>query len=228
MSAWTSPEGIGLFVAGVLTLIVFSYLAGDNPAYRVTQHLFVGLTAGYVFVVAYHHVLLPKVVLPVRGAVEQGSAPPFMVVLAALFGVLMLLRLARPTSWLATFPIGLVVGAGAALALIGAIAGTLIPQSLATADTLWRVDASVGDLIGQWVIVVGVIAVLTSFSVFGFSAARDSTGPVVVALRRSGRWLLMLSLGALFASVAASRFALLADRVSFLAGDWLLVISGGL
>lgn len=39
---------IGWVVAAALTLMVFSYLLGNNPLYRLAQHLFVGVSIGYV------------------------------------------------------------------------------------------------------------------------------------------------------------------------------------
>lgn len=50
-------------VAGVvslaLTLMVLSYLLGDNPLYRLAVHILVGTTAGYITVVAFESVILP-------------------------------------------------------------------------------------------------------------------------------------------------------------------------
>ena len=37
----------GLVVGAVLTLLIFSYLLGDNPLYRLTLHIFVGALVGY-------------------------------------------------------------------------------------------------------------------------------------------------------------------------------------
>ena len=48
-------------VAIVLTLMVLSRIAGDNPLFRIAQYLFVGVSLGLAFVVAYHQVLVPAV-----------------------------------------------------------------------------------------------------------------------------------------------------------------------
>jgi hypothetical protein len=39
-------------VAAVLTLMVLSRIAGDNPLFRIAQYLFVGVSLGLAFVVA--------------------------------------------------------------------------------------------------------------------------------------------------------------------------------
>ena len=54
----------GALVAIVLTLCVFSYLLGDNFLYRLAEYLFVGVAIGYAVVVAFHNILVPKLVIP--------------------------------------------------------------------------------------------------------------------------------------------------------------------
>ena len=55
---------IQVWVAFVLTLMGFSFVLGDNPLYRLAEHLFVGTAAGYAVVVAYHSILRPRLFLP--------------------------------------------------------------------------------------------------------------------------------------------------------------------
>ena len=62
-------EGLGVSVAAILTLMVYSYLLGDNFLYRMAEHLFVGVAVAYAVVIAYHSVLVPKV------SVAVGSQP---------------------------------------------------------------------------------------------------------------------------------------------------------
>ena len=54
-----NPEQVGLWAGLILSLMVFSYLLGDNILYRVAIYVFVGLAAGYVAVVTVESVLLP-------------------------------------------------------------------------------------------------------------------------------------------------------------------------
>ena len=48
----------------LLTLMILSYLVGDNPAFRVAVYIFVGVSAGYAAAVAWWQVIYPKVLLP--------------------------------------------------------------------------------------------------------------------------------------------------------------------
>lgn len=46
-------------VSFLLTLMVLSYLIGDNPAFRVAVYIFIGVAAGYAAAVVWHQVLDP-------------------------------------------------------------------------------------------------------------------------------------------------------------------------
>jgi hypothetical protein len=59
-----SIDFLAAIVAFLLTVMIFSYLVGDNPAFRIAVYIFVGVTAGYVAAVAWWQVLLPDLILP--------------------------------------------------------------------------------------------------------------------------------------------------------------------
>ena len=52
-----SLETIGLITGTGLTLLVFSYVLGDNPLYRLALHLFIGALVGYSFGIAFRFVV---------------------------------------------------------------------------------------------------------------------------------------------------------------------------
>ncbi len=82
----------------LLTLMILSYLIGDNPAFRVAVYIFVGVSAGYVAAVAWWQVLYPKPPGPL------GSRPALSSVccrwFALVLGVLLLMKLSPRTAWL--------------------------------------------------------------------------------------------------------------------------------
>ena len=94
-------ETIGTLVGIVLTLLVFSYLLGDNALYRLAEHLFVGVAVGYAVVIAFHNVLAPKLLTPLVGAIEEGNwGQTSLLLLALAFGLLLLLKPVKSLSWL--------------------------------------------------------------------------------------------------------------------------------
>jgi len=153
-SSFLSPETVGVSLAAILTLIVFSYLWRDNAAYRLAEHVFVGTTIGYVFVMAYHQVLYPKLVGP---GLAGGWSDPRIAV-PAFLGLSLLLRRVGPLRWLGNWGVAFVIGAGSALALAGAVAGTLLPQAQAAAVPLRPgVGGDWAAVVGNAVLVVGVL-----------------------------------------------------------------------
>ena len=54
----------GVWVAALLTLFVFSFLYKDNPLYKLAEHLFVGVSAGYYIVLNFWTVVVPNLYDP--------------------------------------------------------------------------------------------------------------------------------------------------------------------
>ncbi|MRR30927.1 hypothetical protein EG834_11520, partial [bacterium] len=60
------------FAGFILTLFVLSYIFGDNPLARIAMYLLIGVSAGYLLVVVFHKVLIPRLFTPlVSGTVWQ-------------------------------------------------------------------------------------------------------------------------------------------------------------
>jgi len=53
-------------VGFLLTVMVLSYLIGDNFFFRLAVHIFIGLTTGYVAVLIIRHVFWPLLILPIQ------------------------------------------------------------------------------------------------------------------------------------------------------------------
>lgn len=206
---------IGGAIALVLTLLVFSRLLGDNPAFRVVQYLFVGTSLGYAFVVMYHQVLRPGAI----GLAASLNDPARLTLLLTpwILGLLLLTRLARrqSISWLANIPLALLFGVGTALAVGGALVGTLVPQLLDTARPL---GSEPQELIGGVLLLFGVILTLCAFY---FTVPRETAGGRLVAAgARMGRWLLMVAFGFFFAGALLTYLTALNGRLEFIIG-WL-------
>ena len=61
-------------VAGILgfifTLLIFSYLIGDNPLFRVAIYIFIGVSSGYIAAVALWQVIIPRLLYPLYFAIS--------------------------------------------------------------------------------------------------------------------------------------------------------------
>ena len=186
--------------AALLTLAIYSFLAGDNPVYRIAEHILVGLTIGYTLVVTVKSVIIPQAVLPMAVGDPAAAAP-------LVLGILVLLRLARRWNAWSRIPLALVVGAGAGVAIPAMLQARVLKQMSAT--------VSGADNFNGWIILAGVVMTL---SYFVFSRRQEGAWGIA---SRAGRYFMMVFFGATFAYTVMSRVALLIGRLEFLMGDWL-------
>ncbi|HRW78849.1 MAG TPA: hypothetical protein P5207_09295 [Candidatus Sabulitectum sp.] len=48
-----SIETIGIWVAAIFTIGIYSFLYKENPLYRLAEHLVVGISTGYLITISY-------------------------------------------------------------------------------------------------------------------------------------------------------------------------------
>ena len=197
---------IGLIIGLLLTLFIYSYLIGDNPLYRISVHLLVGVSAAYAVVVIVRQLLLPIW----RQVQADPTSPDSVIWLVPILFVLMLLARRLPSvSWLGNTTLALLVGVGAAVSLIGSLTGTLWPQIVNVTPS--------SPLQG---IVVAILTVCTLLA-FQFTALRPRSGEVWQpafwqrGITAVGRIVLTVTFGALFATLVSTGLVLLAERLSF-------------
>ncbi len=206
----------------ILSLLIFSYLFGDNPLFRLASYLFVGVTSGYVAVVILYQVLLPRLVYPLLGGEFQERS---ITLVPLLLGALLLTKISRRFSSLGNVPMAYLVGVGAAVVIGGAVLGTILPQVQATLDVFdFQTGAAmaskpVAQLIEGSIVVVGTVATLVYFH---FGAALQPNRQtrrhrLVEWLAAIGQVFIAITLGALFTGVYAAALTALIDRLEYFA-----------
>jgi hypothetical protein len=203
----TSAEIIQIWVAAFFTLAIFSFLYKDNPFYRLAEHIFAGLSAGYYIGLIWESVIIQQLWEPMR-------AGSWWLVIPGILGVLMFARLWPRISWVSRIALAFVMGNTAGIFLITQLHGIVLPQMQSTMLALGGTDGFSSALLAI-VIVVGVISTLIFFY---FS--KEHTG-VLGVTARVGIWFIMVSFGAHFGYTVMARISLLIGRVYFLADQWL-------
>jgi len=216
-------QPIGIWIAAILTIMVYSYLLGDNPLYRLAEHLLVGSTIAYAVVVAVHSVLIPRLFL----RLSEGQ---WLYLIPLVLGVLLLTKFKPAWASLGNLPMSILFGIGAALALSGALFGTIAPQVQGTILSLNPADYPTTGWLGvvnALIIAIGTICTLLYFK-FSVSKTdrqeREYQGGALRPWAKIGRWTLMIAFGTIFASLVMSRASLFIGRMQFLLSDWLHVI----
>ena len=210
---------IGLALGFLLTILVFSYLLGDNPFFRLAVHIFIGVSAAYVALVTINNVLIPRLILPLI----DGSRGEMILSILLFVPSLFLFFKVTPLRKLGNWSVAILVGIGAAAAVGGAITGTLFPQILGSINS---VDPSTFAVSGnKWLqIINGIIVVLgtlTTLIYFHFGTQdvpgrTDKRLPFIENISQIGKVFLSITFGALYAGVFLTALAALVERLSFL------------
>jgi hypothetical protein len=233
-------ELAGLIASFVLTLMVFSYLLGENPLsrplYRTALHVFIGAAAGYALAVVAQTVLWPRLGRPLLTG--EFLDPPFYPVAPLLLGLALLLKVFQSgLGRLGNLPAAFVVGAGAAVAVGGAVTGTLLPQVAAGAAAgayplgdlgglLADPGAQLERLVSAAVFFIGTLATLLYFfylapgaqalGAAGPGATAPARHPIMAGVAIVGQFFINVAYGTLYAGAVAASLALLTERMAFL------------
>ncbi|MFZ4815967.1 MAG: hypothetical protein ACOYL5_15630 [Phototrophicaceae bacterium] len=200
---------VSVWVAFGLTLFVYSYLIGDSFLYRWAVYIFAGLSAGFVAVVIWDSALLPWLD-QIQGRGGLGwyiiGALPFIMALSLLLPPIPIVGILRRLT------LAFLIGVGAAVTVVGAVSGTLIPISVS-------VGRSVNDGWLRGIIsIVGVVATLVYFQ---YSARRLPTGetrrPLLVrGLSNIGGIVLAITFGTIYAAAIGTAITVFSERAGFI------------
>ena len=227
---FSMPRTIGIWVAGLLTLFIFSFLHRDNTLYKLAEAIVIGSSAAYVMVAGFWSTIIGNLFAKLTPNLVRAWAQPglgqnekmeWIYIFPLILGVLLLWRLAPKGAWISRWPIAFFIGATAGFRLIGYLGPDFVGQIGSTIFPLYVASESGFDFwgtLGALTIFFGVLACLVYFF---FSI--EHTG-VVGKTARLGIWLLMITFGAGFGYTVMGRIALLSERLQFIFDDWLWLI----
>ena len=223
---------IGLWVAALFTLATLSFVWRDNPIYKFTEAVIVGVSAAYWMTNALWATLVPQLVEPLFPATTKALFMPgaegvhaklwFVTLVPAALAIMLLLRLSPRGNRFATWPLAFVIGTTAGMKLLSHVQADFLAILSGSVLPLYATDPSGGfdwgTSLGNLVLIAGLLSVLTYF--FFSVEHRGAVGKVA----RLGVWFLMVSFGAAFAFTVMGRIALLSERFEFLFDQWLWLI----
>ncbi len=206
-------------IAFLLTLFTFSYLIGDSFLFRIAVYIFVGVSAGYVAAVAFRQVIWPDLIFPFLSGFSGKTA---LLIIPLLLSALLLTKVSPQLTQLGMPAMALLVGVSAAVAVGGAVTGTLFPQIEATINMFdVRSAASAAQLAGMLFNGTWILAgVTTTLVYFHFGARTTHDGSVrrfglIELIAFVGSMFLAIALGVLFAGVYSAALTALIDRFHF-------------
>jgi hypothetical protein len=222
---------LGFWGSLLMTLIIFSGIAGDHALARIGQHLLVGASIGYMGVLAIQHVLRPRLIAPL---LANPTGEPLrwvplilglLLIIAGLDRTLRAPQTTAPPLWrralhsIGRLPVALLLAVGLSAGLFGALQGTLLPQFWRAAQTAFDPTVSIP------IFLAGVLTLLITTATLLYlyvDPARylAEQPPYIKQLLNGWLWLgqraLWLAAGIIFARLMASRLSLLIARIDYL------------
>jgi hypothetical protein len=210
--------GIGF----VLALLAFSYLLGDNALYRIAVSIFVGATAAFLLITVITEVLVPWLQPIIEGNTNPGDFAfrmfPFLV------GFLLLLKSSKRLAPWGNAALGFVLGVGSAVAMLGAVGGTLIPQASAAGRVSLIPGANMLDWFNGLLMTVGTICTLLYFQ---YLARRKPDGTIERPLPLKiaagiGRGFVVVTLATIYATAIVGSLSVFVAQID----TWRVLAAG--
>ncbi len=234
-----------------LTLAILSFLYEDNPLYKFSEHLYVGISAGYWMAQGFWSTIVGNLIPRVSENLSAffkvpyipgewyriGNVPVFysnwFFYIPIIFGILLLMRLSSKVGWLSRWALAFIVGTTAGLKFVRELRSDFIEQISSTFLPFLINWHGFGPFFshfslsaeGQFIAMLSnwiiLLGVLSGLVYFFFS--KEHTG-AFGRVSRVGIWILMLTFGASFGYSVMGRVTLLVGRISFLFQDWLNIV----
>jgi hypothetical protein len=205
-------------LAALITLAIFSFLYRDNPAYKMAEHIAVGLSVGFLVVTYYYNVFKPKV----WDTILHGQYD-YLIPLA--LGLILFTRFIPRYGWLSRLSIAFYIGGFSGLSIPATLEGQVLQQMAATTRPL-IVMSSANHAAAFWPSLAAIfllVATLACLVFFFFSVEhRGAVGRVAYF----GRLCLMAGFGASFGYTVMARVSLLIGRIQFLTRDFVEALRG--
>lgn len=131
MNYWA--ENWSAWVGAFLVIAIYTYLWKDNPLYRITMQVFIGVNVGYQVVIQWRDILYPQWWIPMiegfRALFMGGSGSPWgaLWAVAGLLGLFWYFQMSRKLMWLSRIVMGVMIGITAGVTIKSQL-GTNLPQ----------------------------------------------------------------------------------------------------
>jgi len=190
---------IGVWIAALSILAIYSFLVKENRVYRLFEHLYVGLGAGHAIAMGWHNIRTMGVNPVVQGRYE-------MLIPLAL-GLLLYTRFTRKLHHLSRIPLAVTIGIGAGMALRGLPSAQILAQMRATMLPL--------NTINNILLAAAVCCVLAFF----FFTVRQ--GPIMRGVSTVGKWTMMITFGVTIATAVFQHTSFVITTFNTILGRWL-------
>ena len=189
---------LGMLVASLLCIMLYSMLYGDNPVSRTGEAVYTGILAAYTLIVNLTFFWD-------KGVTQIAKPGGLGYIIPVVLGFMIYARLYRPVRWLYKYPMAIIMGAMLGVAMRTTVFSQIIDQFLGNLPPIAPIiGVPAGTAINNIIIIVGSLCALVFF-VF----STEFKGPTRY-VHRIGRLFLLAAFGATYGNTTSYRYELMA------------------
>jgi len=232
-------EIFGAWVAAFLTLAIFSFLYKDNPFYKIAEHAYIGISAGYWLSIGFWTIIQPNLlgrlwpskeyselspwyglynlfnsILPSifpEGGIDKGHDMNLTYLIPFVIGIMMILSIFKRFNWMARWGIAYTVAIAAGLRAYGYLNSYILGQVKGTIVPLANTGNPIFHISDPSLFNNLIILIGTVTGLLYFFFSKEQTG-TFGKITRVGIYFLMISFGASFGFAVMGRISLLIGR----------------
>jgi len=202
----------GVWIAAAITVWLYSFAFKDNVLYKFSEHLFLGVAAGYSFTLGLDAISRTGIA-PIVTEGELGYIVPI------IFGLLFFGKYLGRYAWIARYGSMFVLGVGLSLAVRTAPEAFILKQVAASILPLYVPGdpvMTITHILMVLIIIGGLLYFVFTFVPGGGERRPTASYRVYEVLTRIGIYGMMVGFGALFARTVMTRVAFFIGRLTFL------------
>ena len=229
----------GAWVAVFFTLAIFSFLYKDNPFYKIAEHAYIGISAGYWLSIGFWTIIQPNLlgrlwpskeyseesfwysiydflgsivpsIFP-NGGIDKGHNMDLTYLIPLVLGIMMILSIFRQFNWMARWGIAYTVAIAAGLRAYGYLNSYILGQIKGTVVPLANTEYPIFHISEPSLINNLLILLGTVTGLLYFFFSKEQSGSFG-KITRLGIYFLMISFGASFGFAVMGRISLLIGR----------------
>ena len=229
----------GAWVAVFFTLAIFSFLYKDNPFYKIAEHAYIGISAGYWLSIGFWTIIQPNLlgrlwpskeyseesfwysiydflgsivpsIFP-NGGIDKGHNMDLTYLIPLVLGIMMILSIFKQFNWMARWGIAYTVAIAAGLRAYGYLNSYILGQIKGTIVPLANTEYPIFHISEPSLINNLLILLGTVTGLLYFFFSKEQSGSFG-KITRLGIYFLMISFGASFGFAVMGRISLLIGR----------------
>ena len=115
-------------IAAGITIGMYSVLYKDNILFKAVEHIFIGVSGGYMLFLQWHNVFWPEIIQKIF-VPDPGDPHDFWRIIPLVLGILMVLRVSKKIGWISRYTFAWVMGVSAGLAIPKYMESIIIKQT---------------------------------------------------------------------------------------------------